>query len=180
MSRKLDLFDRIQLEEPVALNLRGAVYTSQRDYDKATLYFNKAIHAAPGYFAPRFNLGEVLFQQQHYAEARAKFEELTENDKGSELLQFKIFLTYLMEGDKDHARIRMDQMKFPSDTPAYYFARASWAFRAGNPAEGRDWIESSMRIFGPERNEFFVESLSDLGWISKDQYRNTNAEIPGS
>jgi len=169
--RRIDQLDKIQADTAVALNLRGAVATSQRNFEQAAGYFRKALEVAPEYFAPRFNLGEVLFLQQKYADARNHFLEMIKNEKGArkELLQFKIFMAYLMEGNTEKATEWMDQIPFPSDTPAYYFAKAAWEFRAGNTAEAHSWIQSSLRIFGDTANDLYMEAFTDVGWVVKER-----------
>jgi len=172
--RRLDQLDAISLETPVALNLRGAVATSQRDFEKAITYFTKASSAAPEYFAPRFNLGELLFLQQKYPDARGHFEKMLEGASGArrELLIFKVFMTFLMEGNQAEATVWMDKIQFPSDTPAYYFAKAAMEFRAGKPAAAEEWVATSMRVFDKQANDLYIESFIDVGWVSKPKLGN--------
>jgi len=57
-------------------NLKGAVYTKMRDFDKARASFEKAIAIAPEAFMGRFNLAETCFVTDNYEEAIERFESL--------------------------------------------------------------------------------------------------------
>lgn len=163
----LDQADAIKLDTPVALNLRGAVHTEKKEFEKADELFKKALAAAPDYFAAEFNRGEILFMQKKYPEARAHFEKMLEKYKDNELLQYKICLAYLQEDNLEKAVEWKDKIKFPSDSPAYYFAHAALSFDRGDEADAVQWIASSERIFGPENILLFLESLVDLGYVER-------------
>ncbi len=163
----LDQADAITLDTPVALNFRGAVYTEKKDYSQADELFKRALASAPTYFAAQFNRGEVLFLQKKYPEARDHFIKMLETFKGNELLEYKVSLSYLVEDNVAAATEWCDKIKFPSDSPAYYFAHAALDFKAGRKAEGIEWIASAERIFGPENILLFLESLADLGYVER-------------
>lgn len=169
--KRLDKADAIQVDTPVALNLRGAIATETGKYATARDFFNKALGKQEDYFAPRFNLGEILFLEKRYPEAREHFRTMQQDLPDNELIQYKIFLTYLLEGSLDNAREELGNIKFPSDTPAYYFANAAWEFQRGDEKEARSWLQSSMRIFGREPNAFFMKSLADVGFIDESEVR---------
>lgn len=167
---RLNRADAIQINTPIALNMRGAIATETGHYDEARDYFKKALIDFPDYFAPNFNLGEILFLEKRYAEAREHFQKMLDKTPDNELLQYKIFLSYLLEGDSDAARKAKEAIKFPSDTPAYYFANAAWEFNRKNDQDARTWIDSSLRIFGDQANLFFLRSLKDIGFVEKSEY----------
>ena len=166
---QLDKADAIRMETPIALNMRGAIATETGDYELARGHFEKALDKDATYFAPRFNLGEILFLEGKFAEAREHFENMLDEMENNELLQYKIFLCYLMQGQMEAAREKLGQIKFPSDTPAYYYANAALEFHQDNETEARSWIDSSQRIFGQRQNIFFMQSLADLGYLSSDE-----------
>lgn len=165
--KALDKADKEKPNTSMSYNLRGAVYTEMKDYPKAKEFFEKAKTAAPQQFAPQFNIAELLFVQKKYKEARSAFQKLQTAFPKEELLQFKIYLTYLLDGTEAEAKAQLDAFKFPSDTPAYYFAHASWAFKHQNLKDAQSWIQSSLNIFPMNQNEIFIESIEDLGWITK-------------
>ncbi len=159
--------DKMIPNTALALNLRGAVATNQKDFDAAREFFNRAITKSGDYFPAKFNLGELFFLERKYPEAREQFEKMLEVDPKNELLIYKIFMTYLMEENGAKAAEWKEKITFPSDTPSYYFVRAAEAFKGGDPDSARKWVAESLRVFPPLKNEYYVESLSDMGWISK-------------
>ncbi len=166
---RLDKADAIQMETPIALNLRGAIATETGELDSARTLFQKALEKDGAYFPSRFNLGEILFLEKKYTEARDHFMGMLKDTPDNELLQFKVFLTYLMQDDMLQAQQALENIKFPSDTPSYYFANAALHFHQNEPEEARSFIDSSMRIFGAGPNRFFKRSLADLGFLSKEE-----------
>lgn len=166
--KKLDEADAIQLGVPIALNMRGAVLTETGEFQEARKFFDQAIEKDPKYFAPRFNLGEIMFLQKDYEGAAAHFENMLKDFEDNEVLEYKISLSYLMAGNDVKAREWRDKINFPSNTPAYYFAHAAYEFKNDNEDEGNRWISSSVRIFGDSGNLFFLQSLEDLGWVDTE------------
>ncbi len=164
---KLDEADTITPDVPAALNLRGAIYTEKKEYAKGAATFEKALKLDPDLFAAQFNLGEIDFLQRKYAEARKRFEAMAVKFPNNELLAFKIFLTYLMQKKDKEAQAALDEIKFPSDTPAYYFAHAAWEFAHDNPQEAANWMGSSLRVFQPQQNLLYATTMYDLGWLKE-------------
>ncbi len=121
----------------------------------------------PDLFPARFNIAEIDFLQRKYPEARDKFQAMLAKQPANELLEFKIFLTYLMQKKDKEAREALDAMKFPSDTPGYYFAHAAWEFAHDNPEEAATWMASSLRVFKPQENLLYATSMYDLGWLKE-------------
>lgn len=150
-------------------NLRGAIYTEQRDYPKAGEAFAKANELDKKAFAPRFNLGEVLFLQKKYPEARAKFEILLAEDAKNDLARYKIFLCYLANGEKVTAEKVLNQFNFAGDMPAYYFAHAAWEFSNSNATEAQGWLQSAASIYSQQANMLFVDSLVELGYLKREE-----------
>jgi tetratricopeptide (TPR) repeat protein len=145
-----------------ALNLKGAAYTRLKDFPKAREAFQAALDRSPGMFAATFNLGETLFLQKQYEEARDWFRGMLINDPRNELLQFKVFLSHLQLGDTEAAQKALNAMKFPGDSPAWYYANAAWEFSRGNKRRASDYLAGARFIF-PEKTEIFDETFADLG-----------------
>jgi tetratricopeptide (TPR) repeat protein len=143
-------------------NLRGAAHTKMKDYPAAKAAFEKALELSPGMFAANFNLGELLFLQKEYEPALTWFRRMLINDPRNELLQFKVFLCYLQMGDESEAEKALDAIRYPGDTPAWYYARAAWEFSQDNKNRARDYLAGARYIF-PERTEIFDETFMDLG-----------------
>lgn len=149
-------------------NLRGAIYTEQRDFAKASEAFARAFDLDKKAFAPRFNLAEILFLQKKYPEARAKFEALLAEDAKNDLARYKIFLCLLANGEKVDAEKVLNQFDFAGDMPAYYFAHAAWEFSKNNAAEAQGWLQSAGGIYSQQANMLFIDSLVELGYLKRE------------
>ena len=156
----------LELDDEVGafvLNLQGAAQTKLKNYDAARAFFQKALEKSPGFFAANFNLGEILFLERKYADALAWFSGMLVNDPRNELLQFKVFLCHLLMENEEAARKSLSRMKFPGDTPAWYFASAAWELHRGNRGKAIDFIDGARFIF-PGKTEIYEETFTDLGW----------------
>jgi tetratricopeptide (TPR) repeat protein len=156
-------------------NMRGAVYVKQKDWAKAEEAFGKSVQFDSRNFGPRYNLGEIMFMQKKYPEARQRFQKLASEEPKNDLVRYKVFLTYLAENNMTEARKLLDSFDFYGDLPAYYFAHAAWEFKNNNPKEGRSWILSAQKIYPVFKNALFADSLSELGLITQ-QTATANAQ----
>jgi len=162
---KLDAADNIKANLPDSLNIRGAVYLEMKEYAKANQFFEQALKIQPGAFWPKFNLAEINLLQKKSPEARAGFEAIRISGGYSELINFKIVETYLVEGSFEVAGEHVAKMKFPGDSAAYYFAHAAFELAQGKKEKGMEWVKSGEGVFGKARTSFFYDSLADLGWV---------------
>jgi len=172
---KLDVADQIHPDVPDTWYLRGAIYAEQHNFDKAKEAFEKAAKLNPGDFWPQYNLAELLLMQKKYGPAAEAFKGLEVFAGHQELIQFKIVFAELLLGNPDAAKPVLDAMKIPCDTPAYYFAHASWGFAHKDEKEGNDWTAAGLKIFGPGRCLAFYDSLVAVGWLPM---RNADGSIP--
>ena len=162
------VIDKITELEPAGesgafmLNLKGAAYTKKKEYDQAIASFRTALELSPGLFAAQFNLGEVHFLQRQYPEALAIFRDMLNGDPRNELLQFKVFLCHLQLEDELAAKKALSTMKFPGDTPSWYYSQAAWEFSKGNKRKASDYLSGARFIF-PGKTEIFDETFADLG-----------------
>ncbi|PAW76044.1 MAG: hypothetical protein B9S32_16695 [Verrucomicrobia bacterium Tous-C9LFEB] len=166
---KLDTIEKSFPNMVNVWNLRGAIYTEQRDFAKASEAFAKAGDIDKKAFAPRFNMAEVLFLQKKYPEARAKFEVLLAEDAKNDLARYKVFLCYLANGEKIDAEKVLNQFNFAGDMPAYYFAHAAWDFSQNNPQDAQGWLQSASGIYSQQANLLFVDSLVELGYLKREE-----------
>ena len=70
----LELAEQSKPAQANTANLRGAIYTRQRDWPKAQAAFEEALKLQPDLPMAQFNLGEVLFLNKKYPEARERFQ----------------------------------------------------------------------------------------------------------
>ncbi|MFA7344422.1 MAG: tetratricopeptide repeat protein [Terrimicrobiaceae bacterium] len=142
-------------------NLLGAAYTKKKDYATARKYFDKALEKQPDFFPAKFNLGEIFFLQRQYAEALDYFQKMQGRDRQNELLQFKIFLCQLQLGNKEDAANALKAIKYPGDTPAWYYGQAAWESKNGNKKKALEYVTGARYIFGP-KTALFDETFEDL------------------
>jgi tetratricopeptide (TPR) repeat protein len=139
----------------------------EHKFEEGRRLCQEALKLDPKYYPAKFNLGEIPLMEGKYPEARAIFQALLNANPRDELVQFRIFLTYLLEKNDAAAREILGKLKFPSDTPAFYYANAAWEFSRDNKDEGKAWVERGNWVFGKEKALNFAESLIQQGWIER-------------
>jgi tetratricopeptide (TPR) repeat protein len=171
--QKLDEADAIAPGSPMIANVRGSIYTAPplRDYAKARECFEAAEKALPAAFEPKFNKTELLFVEHKYAEAEAAFAKLlTDFPKLREeirhLIQFKVIVSQLKQGKLDAAKKNSAEFTFMDDTPAYYYTKAAFAFQTPDTDEARKWAGKAAKIFKPQDNAVYLDTLMESGWLS--------------
>jgi tetratricopeptide (TPR) repeat protein len=172
---KLDIADQIAPNIPDTWNMRGAIYAEQHAFEKAEDAFEKAGQLTPGDFWPQYNIAELLLMQKKYGPAAAAFEKLEVYGGHEELVQFKIVFSNLLQGNTEAAKPVLDAMKFPCDTPAYYFAHAAWGFANKDQKEGNYWTGAGLRVFGLERCVSYYDAMAQVRWVPM---RNTDGSVP--
>ena len=163
--QRLNAAEKIQPGQPESANLRGAIFSEQHDFERAREEFERILKKAPSSFWPRYNLAEILLMQKKAAEARDAFAKLPPNPAYRELIEFKILITYLLEHEDAKAEAKLNSVRFPSDTAAYYFCHAAWELAHHEEEKGQGWIRSGLQIFGPARCAMLYDSLADMGWV---------------
>jgi len=174
--KKLDEADKIKPDLFDSICLRASIFAEKKDFAKAEQYYEKALAIQPNSFLPKFNLAELLLMQKKFAEAQAAFELLMVSGLPKELVDFKILLAVLGQGNDAKARELLNHIKFPGDTAAYYFANASWEFAHGNKDKAKELIQAGDAIFGQSRNYPFHDSMADMGWEPARQGATTGAQ----
>ncbi len=163
----IDKADQIVPPTVHTLNTRAAIMIERHQWDEGIKLCRQALKIDPRYYPSRFNLAEIPLMQSKYAEARELFQKMLDENPRDELVQFRVFLTYLLEKNDTAAREALGKIKFPSDTPAYYYANAAWEFAHANESEGAAWVARGDWIFGYDKIVNFSESLVQLGWIER-------------
>src|SRR6266705_2667761 len=153
-ARKLiDEADKAEANQPATLNLRGEILMEQKEFDEAESAFKKAAKLDPKFREAQYNLAQIPFKKKDYAQARERFEALFKQTPGgdknqaSQLIKFKIYMTFLLEGKESRAHSMMDEFQFTGDTPALYYAQAAWEFQHNNAEKAADWATSANKIY---------------------------------
>ena len=171
--KQLDAIDARQPDLAASKNLRGVILMRQGNYDQAEAALQDASRIDPKFWNARFNQAEIPFLKKDWAEARNRFEQLLssgESDlakEASQLIQYKILLTYLLEGKDNMVDSIQAKLELSPDTPAVNYVKAAVALRQKNQKEAKDWISAAEKNFPPQLNKLFAESLYEVGWLEK-------------
>lgn len=171
--KQLDAIDARQPDLAASKNLRGVILMRQGNYDQAEAALTEAARIDPKFWNARFNLAEIPFLKKDWAEARKRFEQLLSTGQSdlakeaSQLIQYKILLTYLMEGKSNMVDSILAKLELSPDTPAVDYVKAAVALQQKNESEAKDWINAAEKNYSPQLNKLFVESLYEIGWMEK-------------
>ncbi len=171
--KQLDAIDARQPDLAASKNLRGVILMRQGNYDQAETALQEASRIDPKFWNARFNLAEIPFLKKDWAGARKRFEQLLSSGgpdlakEASQLIQYKILLTYLMEGKGNMVDSILAKLELSPDTPAVDYVKAAVALQQKNQNEAKDWINAAEKNFSPQLNKLFAESLYEVGWLEK-------------
>jgi Flp pilus assembly protein TadD len=171
--KQLDAIDARQPDLAASKNLRGVILMRQGNYDQAEAALQDASRIDPKFWNARFNMAEIPFLKKDWAGARNRFEQLLSNGESdlakeaSQLIQYKILLTYLLEGKDNMVDSIQAKLELSPDTPAVNYVKAAVALQQKNQKEAKDWISTAEKNFSPQLNKLFAESLYEVGWLEK-------------
>ena len=170
--KELDAIDARQPDLAESHNLRGVILMRQAEYDQAEAALQKALATDPKFWNARFNLAEIPFLKKDWTEARKRFEGLLEGNselqgEAAQLIQYKVLLTYLLEGKENMVDSIMAKFELTPDTPAVHYSNAAIAFQHKKEQEAKDLLTAAEKKFSPQLNKLFAESLYEVGWLQK-------------
>ncbi|MFL6598091.1 MAG: tetratricopeptide repeat protein, partial [Chthoniobacterales bacterium] len=171
----VDETDKADPNQPATLNLRGEILMQQGQFDDAEAAFKKAAKLDPKLRDAQYNLAQIPFKKKEYAKARDRFDTLYkripggDKNQAAELIKFKIYMTYLMEGKESRAHSMMEEFQFTGDTPALYYAQAAWEYKHNNAQKAEDWTNSANKIYSPALNGVFADAFYDVGWLQRPE-----------
>jgi tetratricopeptide (TPR) repeat protein len=171
--KELDAIDARQPDLAESQNLRGVILMREGIYDKAEAALLEAVRIDPKFWNARFNLAEIPFLKKDWAEARTRFQQLLSSNvaglegEATQLIQYKILLTYLLEGNENMVDSILSKFELSPDTPAVHYANAAIALQHKKNKEARDLIVVAEKNFSPQLNKVFAESLYEVGWLEK-------------
>src|SRR5947207_5411883 len=129
--KELDAIDARQPDLAASQNLRGVILMRQGIYDKAETALLEAARIDPKFWNARFNLAEIPFLKKDWTEARNRFQQLLSNGESdlakeaSQLIHYKILLTYLLEGKDNMVDSIQAKLELSPDTPAVDYVKAA-------------------------------------------------------
>ncbi|NCF93855.1 MAG: tetratricopeptide repeat protein [Verrucomicrobiaceae bacterium] len=157
-------------------NLRGAIHTKLRDFDKARAEFKKALSLQPGLMEAQFNLAELDFVEKKFARSESAFRQLkTDNPElrleTLKLIDYKLYISLLMQsqskGDAKHraAMAMLDSFDYLDDFPLHYYGKAVKAFQEDDKEEAEEWMASARRIYDKPTQTIYIDALIEMGWV---------------
>ena len=171
--KDLDAIDARQPDLAESQNLRGVILMRQASYDKAEAALKKAVEIEPKFWNARFNLAEIPFLRKNWPEAQNRFQALL-SDSGAELqgeaeqlIQYKILLTYLLQGKENMVDSILGKFELSKESPAISYAKAAISLHHQNMKEAKQWITAADKAFAAKPNKLFVESFYEIGWLQK-------------
>ncbi len=171
--KQLDALDARQPDIAESQNLRGVILMREGIFDKAEAALHEALRTDPKFWNARFNLAEIPFLQKNWADARKRFEELLSSNaaelqgEAAQLIQYKILLTYLLEGKENMVDALLAKFELSPDTPAVHYANAAISLQKQDAAKAKEWMTAAEKNFSPQLNKLFAESLYEIGWLEK-------------
>ena len=144
-------------------NLRGVIAVQKKNYEDAVNHFNQAIAADEEFYPAKLNLADVFLLQGKYADARARYQELQQLDPKSEVLQFKIVVADVLDGQESQGLQLINEMTFPGSTPAYYFARAAVFLKKSQKKEAQQYFVNARKYYDEQQCAYFMHFLQQSG-----------------
>jgi serine/threonine protein kinase/tetratricopeptide (TPR) repeat protein/ketosteroid isomerase-like protein len=163
--------ERAEGEHPLSFYLRGLILLSQGKLDESESALARAATLDSEFREVEYNLASVAFKKKDYARARKRFEHLlsaitSPSERLKQLLQYRIYLGFLLEGAADDAQKLVQNMRANAETPAFYYAHAAWEFRRNDGAIAKQWMDSALLQQSDDLRLLFLEPLYDVGWLN--------------
>ncbi|MBS0657335.1 MAG: hypothetical protein JSR82_03705 [Verrucomicrobia bacterium] len=154
-------------------DFRGLIAQRQRDFNEAERWYKRALRQNPNLWSARFHYADLPFAYKNYAAARGRYEALlTQLDpraqaRERELVQFKIFLTHLLQGRVATARAYAQKFAGNPRSPAKPYVDAALAFYLGETAKGRALLLRQLQTpTEPDQvTASYLGTMARVGWI---------------
>jgi tetratricopeptide (TPR) repeat protein len=157
--KQADVAAKLDPASAQTANLRGVIAVQRKEYENAVSRFTEAIAADEKFYPAKLNLADVLLLQGKWADARTRYEELQQVDPKSELLQFKIVVADVLDDRQFQANQLINDMTFPGNTPAYYFARAAVLLKQSQDKEAQQYFANARKYYDEQQCAYFMRFL---------------------
>jgi len=170
-SASLDKINAEDQKKADVLNLRGAIYKRLGELDNAANAYSDALKINPKDWVPKYNLAEVNFLRGEYKSSRSFLEQalssMPEADRlqKQDLILYKVYLTYLLQGDEEKAKLLLDSFDINSSNPVYYFAQAAWSYKKKDVEKAATWVSSTEGLYSGDLRNSYSQALVDVGWL---------------
>jgi tetratricopeptide (TPR) repeat protein len=159
---RLDAWSGASGQDLGVLNLRGAIFTKLQRYEEAGALFSAILTTDPNFFPAAFNLGHIKFVSGDHAGALQIFQNLVRQDPGNALASFRTLLCLQALGRDDEAGEIADRLSPVGSTPAWYYAQAMIARKAGDEATAQKHLSAALSIYQDAGCKFFDETIETV------------------
>ncbi len=178
----LEEAEKLKPNTSEASSIKGSIYLGQKEFEKAHEIFLKNATLLPDNIGAQYNLAEAEFVQGALPASREKLSKLLEivkatpkdktntlpwGDATADFFTYKIYLTYIFEGNLTEGKKMLDKFDPYAITPLYYFGCSAMEFGNKNNIKALEWIGSAAKIYNPLLIELFSNAMFDKGWIRK-------------
>ena len=166
--KALELVEAAELvfpDNPLFLNVHGAIYLKLRGWEKARAFFTQALEANPESFPARFNLGEAIFMEGDHEASLSYFENLNRMYRENELIEFKLVVLFCLTNRMEDAAYLAKRMRYPGNSAAWYFANAAVFLAKGERAQGWRYLDAASIIFASSNLAIYNETLAEAGYL---------------
>ena len=144
------------------LNLRGAILTKMGRYQEALDLFNAILATDRNYFPAAFNLGEVQFLSGDVEGSLASVRRMRRRDPRNELVRFTVLVCLLKLNRDDEAKRIADGLIPAGGTPAWEYAQAMIARKAGDEKTAQKHLTAARSIYLDTGCKLFDESIAPV------------------
>jgi tetratricopeptide (TPR) repeat protein len=159
---RLDVLQGPAAQDLSVLNLRGAILTKMGRYQEALDLFNAILATDRNYFPAAFNLGEVQFLSGDVEGSLETFQRMRRRDPRNELVRFKVLVCLLKLNRDDEAKRIADGLIPAGGTPAWYYAQAMIARKAGDEKTAQKHLAAARSIYLDAGCKLFDESIAPV------------------
>ena len=74
-------------------------------------------------------------------------------------------LSHLKQNNIEAAKLALKNYDFLDDVPVFYYGNAAIEFHKDDTNEANSWLIAANKIYKPETNQVYRDSLIEAGWI---------------
>jgi len=169
--QEVDELDKIFVDHPAAMNIRGAAYVEIRAFNKAYPIFEKILKFTPKSTNVRFNLAEIDFVTKKWKSAEKRFTEVisllpASNKAMIRLCEFKILLCQLKTDRLDEAIALRDKYDSWDDSPFYYYSRAAVLFHEGDKEAAEKLLLDARFVWSSDASlSSWQDTMIEFGYV---------------
>ena len=112
-----------------------------------------------------FNLAEIEFVEKKFPASYERFNKLLKTIKSAEtkgLIQFKLFICEIQQGQKDAAQQRIKLM--PPDSPQRDYSGVARACANGEIDAAQTQLDAAIKSHGEQSASIYCDALIEMGW----------------